>query len=89
MRFLPWVVISPLAVVIGFQLDGIFIGATRAGEMRNGMIVTVPLFIIASFALSGLFGNHGLWAAFTLYFLLRAATLAVYMPRIRRGFAAA
>jgi MATE family multidrug resistance protein len=87
-RFLPWVIISPLMVVIGFQLDGIFIGATRAREMRNAMIVTAPLFVAASLLLTDPFGNHGLWAAFTLYFLLRAATLGVYMPRISKGFAA-
>ncbi len=86
MTYLPWVIISPLIVVIGFQLDGIFIGATRAKEMRNAMIFTAPLFAAAGLALTQPFGNHGLWAAFTLYFLLRAASLAVYLPRIRRSF---
>jgi MATE family multidrug resistance protein len=55
--------------------------------MRDAMIVTAPLFVAASLLLADAFGNHGLWAAFSLYFLLRAATLAVYMPRIRREFA--
>ncbi|MEX0644668.1 MAG: MATE family efflux transporter, partial [Parvularculaceae bacterium] len=83
-----WVALSPLIVVIGFQLDGVFIGATRAREMRNSMIVTAPLFIAASIFLAREFGNHGLWAAFMLYFALRGATLAIYLPRIRRQFAA-
>jgi len=86
---LPWVIMSPLIVVIGFQLDGIFIGATRAREMRNAMIVTAPVFVAASIVLADRFANHGLWAAFTLYFILRAGTLAVYLPRIRRQFAPA
>lgn len=86
LRFLPWVVMSPLIVVLGFQLDGIFIGATRAREMRDAMILTAPLFVAAGLALPPPFGNHGLWAAFTLYFLLRAATLAVYLPRIHKIF---
>lgn len=88
LRYLPWIVISPLVVVVGFQLDGIFIGATRAREMRNSMIVSAPIFIVASLWLAGAFGNHGLWAAFTLYFLLRAATLGAYLPRVRAMFCA-
>ncbi|WP_411817129.1 MATE family efflux transporter [Hyphococcus sp. DH-69] len=85
--FMPWVVISPLIVVIGFQLDGIFIGATRSKEMRDSMIISTMIFIPASLWLAGRFDNHGLWAAFSLYFLLRAATLAVWLPRIGRSFA--
>lgn len=84
--FMPWVVVSPLIVVIGFQLDSIFIGATRAREMRDRMLLTAPLFILASLYLAGRFGNHGLWAAFTFTLFLRSATLAAYMPRIARTF---
>ncbi|MEO1252163.1 MAG: MATE family efflux transporter [Pseudomonadota bacterium] len=85
--YMPWVVISPLIVVVGFQLDGIFIGATRAKEMRDSMIISAPIFIAASLWLGAEYGNHGLWAAFSLYFILRAATLAIYMPRLSRAFA--
>jgi MATE family multidrug resistance protein len=88
MDYMPWVIVSPLIVVIGFQLDGIFIGATRVREMRNSMIVTAMVFIPASLTLAERFGNHGLWAAFSLYFLMRAATLAIYLPRIKSVFGA-
>ncbi len=85
--YMPWVIISPLIVVVGFQLDGIFIGATRAREMRNSMIVTAPVFLASSLWLAPTFGNHGLWAAFSIYFLLRAVTLGVYLPRLKSTFA--
>ncbi len=85
--YMPWVIISPLIVVIGFQLDGIFIGATRAREMRDSMIVSAPIFIAASLWLAPAYGNHGLWASFSIYFLLRAATLGVYLPRLKTVFA--
>ncbi|MEM9494872.1 MAG: MATE family efflux transporter [Pseudomonadota bacterium] len=84
--FMPWVVVSPLMVVIGFQLDGIFIGATRAREMRDSMIVSTIVFLPASLWLASLFGNHGLWAAFLLYFFLRGVSLWVYLPRIGKSF---
>ncbi|MEL7490436.1 MAG: MATE family efflux transporter [Pseudomonadota bacterium] len=82
--YLFWIIVSPLVVVLGFQLDGVFIGATRAAEMRNGMIMSVLIFLPVSIWLADGFGNHGLWAAFSVYFLVRAATLAVYMPRLLR-----
>ena len=84
--YMPWVIISPLIVVIGFQLDGIFIGATRAREMRDSMILSTVIFIPASLWLADRWENHGLWAAFSLYFLLRAATLAIYLPRLDKSF---
>lgn len=87
--YMPWVIVSPLIVVIGFQLDGIFIGATRAREMRDSMIVSALVFIPLSIWLAGAFGNHGLWAAFSIYFLLRAATLAIYMPKLKAAFSSA
>ncbi len=86
MTHLPWVIISPLIVVIGFQLDGIFIGATRSVEMRDSMIITSLIFIPSSLFLADVWGNHGLWAAFSLYFLLRAATLGFWLPRISQNF---
>ena len=80
-KYLFWVIISPLIVVIGFQLDGIFIGATKAREMRDSMIVSTALFLPASIWLAGPYGNHGLWAAFSLYFIVRGATLGWYFYR--------
>ena len=86
MTYMPWVVVSPLIVVVGFQLDGIFIGATRAREMRDSMIVSAAVFLPGSLWLADLAGNHGLWGAFFLYFILRAGTLAICLPRIKRVF---
>ncbi len=84
--YMPWVIISPLIVVAGFQLDGVFIGATRAKEMRNSMIVSTAIFLPASLWAGAAFGNHGLWAVFSIFFILRALTLLVYLPRLRASF---
>ena len=83
--FLPWAVASPLVSVWSFQLDGIFIGATRTAEMRNGMIVSLAGFLALSAALVPLWSNHGLWLAFLAFMALRALTLAVYLPRLYRA----
>ena len=86
-RFLPWIVISPLVSVWSFQLDGIFIGATRGAEMRNGMIASLVIFIVAEQFLTEAMGNHGLWLAFTLFMAARGITLAMFYPRIERALA--
>jgi MATE family multidrug resistance protein len=71
MRYLPWLILSPLVSVWSFLYDGVYVGATRAREMRNIMVFsTVAIFLPAWFLLQG-FGNHGLWLAFTLFMASR------------------
>ena len=70
-RYLPWLVISPLVSVWSFLYDGVYVGATRSREMRNIMVFsTLLIFLPAWFLLQGL-GNHGLWLAFTLFMASR------------------
>lgn len=82
LAYLPWAIVLPPASVWGFQFDGIFIGATRARELRNGMIVSLAVFLIAAWGLMPLVGNHGLWGAFVLFMLARGLCLAWFYPRI-------
>jgi MATE family multidrug resistance protein len=71
LRYLPWLIISPLISVWSFLYDGVYVGATRAREMRNIMAFsTCFVFLPAWFLLQG-YGNHGLWAAFTLFMASR------------------
>jgi len=81
-----WIIFSPLAVMVCFQLDGIFIGATRSGEMRDSMIMSVVMFVIFALIFSRFWGNHGLWFAFMIFFFVRAMTLMLFLPRIRNMF---
>ncbi|HJL62558.1 MAG TPA: MATE family efflux transporter, partial [Pseudomonadales bacterium] len=82
-QYLIWAIVTPLLSVWCYLLDGIFIGATRTAEMRNAMIFSLATFLTGWYFLHGTFGNHGLWLAFQLYFLARAASLAFYLPRLR------
>ena len=73
--YLPWMVLSPLLSVWCFFYDGVFVGATRAADMRNTMLVsTFGVFVPAAFAL-GFLDNHGLWLAFMLFMVARGATM--------------
>ena len=77
-----WVLIIPFAASFCFQFDGIFVGASQTTELRNAMIVSVAIYIVVSFFLIASFGNTGLWLSLCLFFIARALTLFVYMPRI-------
>jgi MATE family multidrug resistance protein len=71
LQYLPWLIISPLISVWSFLYDGVYVGATRAREMRNLMLLsTFGVFVPAWYLLQG-FGNHGLWLAFTLFMASR------------------
>lgn len=78
--FLVWMVFTPLLGMPAWMLDGVFIGATRTADMRNAMIVSFAFYLAALFALPPLFGNHGLWAAFLIFFAMRGVTLALKYP---------
>jgi MATE family multidrug resistance protein len=82
LAYLPWAIALPVVSVWGFQFDGIFIGATRARELRNGMIVSLAVFLLAAFLLIPMAGNAGLWGAFVLFMGVRGACLAWFFPRI-------
>lgn len=81
-QFLPWAIAAPILGVGAWMLDGIFIGATRTREMRNAMLVSVALYAGLLWSMQP-WGNHGLWAALTMLFALRAVTLLVLYPRVR------
>lgn len=80
--YLPYLAALPLIAVGSYLLDGLFIGATRAREMRNGMLLTVIIDAPFAWFLQG-WGNHGLWLAFLLFMVLRSLTLGVIAWQLR------
>ena len=82
--YLPYLAALPLIAVWSYLLDGLFIGATRAREMRNGMLLSLLLGLPCAWALQGL-GNHGLWLSFLLFMLLRSLTLAAFAWNLRKN----
>ncbi|WP_350615933.1 MATE family efflux transporter [Pseudomonas sp. HY7a-MNA-CIBAN-0227] len=81
--YLPYLAVLPLLAVWSYLLDGLFIGATRAREMRNGMLLSVALLLPFAWALQG-FGNHGLWLTFLLFMVLRSVILAAFAWHLSR-----
>ncbi|WP_348749047.1 MATE family efflux transporter [Pseudomonas rhodesiae] len=81
--YLPYLAVLPLIAVWSYLLDGLFIGATRAREMRDGMLLTVLIVLPFAWVLQGL-GNHGLWITFLLFMAVRSLTLWAIAWRLNR-----
>lgn len=79
-QYLSWMVLTPLAGVACWMLDGIFIGATRTGDMRNMMLISVLVYMLSLWALLEPYGNHGLWASMLLFLIARGITLGWKYP---------
>lgn len=78
--YLPWAAMTPLAGVLAFQMDGVYIGATWSREMRNMMLASLVAFVVVLAAAVPLIGNHGLWLALTVFLGARGLTLAGRLP---------
>lgn len=88
--YLGWAAIVPIAGVMAYQFDGIFIGATRTADMRNMMLLSLAVYFVMWALLTPVFGNHGLWAALVIFLSLRALTLGARYPAlVRSSFPAA
>ena len=80
-RYLPWMIASPLVSVWCFLYDGVYVGATRAKEMRNIMLVsTLVVFLPAWYLLQPL-GNDGLWLAFLVFMASRGIGMHIWYRR--------
>ncbi len=83
--YLTWSIVLPVISVWSFQLDGIFIGATRTRAMLASMAVSGACFFAAMALLVPLYGNHGLWAAYLVFMVARAVTLGAAYPALERS----
>jgi MATE family multidrug resistance protein len=87
LTFLTYCAVIPLIGAMAWQLDGVFVGATRSRAMRNAAVIAVLMYLALNEALmSGLgLGAHGAWLAFLGYYIARAATLGAAYPGLERS----
>ncbi|MCG8370248.1 MAG: MATE family efflux transporter [Proteobacteria bacterium] len=69
--YLPWLIASPLISVWCFLYDGVYVGMTRAREMRNIMLFSAVAVFLPAWYLTQSFGNHGLWFALMAFMASR------------------
>lgn len=82
--YIPYAAAYVLLSFVAFQLDGVFIGATRTRDMRNAGLVSLAVFLGASWVLIPVMANTGLWIAFVVYVVARGVTLLARVPALRR-----
>lgn len=78
---IPYLALLPLIAVWSYLLDGLFISATRAKEMRNSMLLAFIISLPLGFILQPL-GNNGLWITFLTFMALRSVILGTISWRI-------
>ena len=84
-RYLHWSIALPIISVWSYQFDGIFIGATRSAALRNAMVISLVVFLLACWILVPIWGNHGLWLSMVVFMMARTATLGAYYPALERS----
>lgn len=71
---IPYLAVLPLITVWSYLLDGLFISATRAKEMRNSMLLAFIICLPLGLLLQSL-ANTGLWITFLSFMALRSIIL--------------
>ena len=80
--YLPYAAVVPILGAPAWILDGIFIGATRGGMLRNAGIASVAVYIAADLLLAPRLGNAGVWLAFLIFYAARGVALGAYLPAL-------
>ncbi|MEM9967393.1 MAG: MATE family efflux transporter [Pseudomonadota bacterium] len=83
--YLPYLAAMPMLSCAAFMFDGIFVGATRARDMRNMMVLSFGVYVVALAALLPHLDNHGLWSALLIAFVARGVTLGLRYPALERA----
>ena len=79
--YLPWVIGLPMVAVWSYLYDGVFVGATRAREMRDIMLISSFAVFVPAWYVFSFMGNHGLWLALTLFLASRGIGMHIYYRR--------
>jgi MATE family multidrug resistance protein len=90
--YLPWLILLPILSCWCYLFDGVYIGLMKAKVMRNSMVIATfgcffPVWFIFDYTLPFSSGNHALWAAFSVFMLVRGITLGwhfYYMMGVKK-----
>ncbi len=83
--YLPIAALCALTFMPAFVYDGILVGTTQNVLMRNGMIASLAVFLLAASMLQPAWGNWGLWAALHCWFIARGLIYWAALERRKAG----
>lgn len=81
--YIGWIILIPLIGSLPFMLDGVMVGTTLTGIMRNSMLVSTVLYFGSYFALVPLIGNNAIWFAFTFHIIVRGVFQYIMTHRMQ------
>lgn len=85
LAYLPIAALCTVTFMPAFVYDGILIGTTLNTTMRNGMVVSLIVFLGAAMVLQPMLGNWGLWAAMHCWFIARGGIYWWALERRKAG----
>lgn len=80
----PWLLIFPLVSGYGLTFYGIFTGTGTTRPVRNSTCITLVVFLITQLVAVELWGNQGLWFAFSVFYVGRLVFLYPYLGHVRQ-----
>ena len=83
--FLIFIVLGPIFGALPFLMDGIFVGATRAIDMRNMMFLSLIIYAVSAYLLIDLYGFYGLWLALLVSYAARGISLVIRYPKLEKS----
>jgi multidrug resistance protein, MATE family len=81
--FMLFAAFAPVLGALAYTLDGAYIGATWARDMRNLMLIALALYLATWWALTP-YGNAGLWVAILVFLAARGLLQAARYPALLR-----
>jgi MATE family multidrug resistance protein len=82
-EFMLYAAVAPVLGVLAYTLDGVYIGATWARDMRNLMMLAFAFYLATWWALQS-YGNAGLWIALLAFLAARGLLQAMRYPALLR-----
>ena len=74
-KYILFSILLPIVASVSFWMDGVFVGMLKTIAMRNAMILSSIVYVVAVYALFDL-GNYGLWIALIIFYVARAVFLS-------------
>ena len=81
-QYMIWLIIMPIAGLLAYLLDGVFVGAGQTRQMHLSMWFAVLIIFLPTWWLTQAWQNHGLWFAFICFSLARGFSLAACYPAL-------
>ena len=81
-----FLVIHPICGCVGLLLYGMYTGVGQTSSVRNMMFIAVIFFYICQNILVEYFANYGIWATYSLTYLLESIILILFLPQLKQKF---